>query len=203
MSDSDDDLPIAELIKKRKKIEAAKVAAAVKKTAVEKPKAPAASSNNASTKSTSAPRSFSQSSSGNKAADFYTETLKGQLVQSFLVRWWYAMEWPKMEEIGEPPAGYESLDGFPGVFISTRVDSLGQILDLRNKESCPCLKNVSKWSSAEIKDLSMKAFEQQMKELEEVEGSEVKLMRTLKAEYRAIKAIDTNAADKQASKYNF
>lgn len=124
MSDSDDDLPIAELIKKRKKIEAAKVAAAVKKTAVEKPKAPAASSNNASTKSTSAPRSSSQSSSGNKAADFYTETLKGQLVQSFLVRWWYAMEWPKMEEIGEPPAGYESLDGFPGVFISTRVSLL-------------------------------------------------------------------------------
>ena len=45
---------------------------------------------------------------------------------------------------------------------------------------------MSKWSSAEIKDLSMKAFEQQMKELEEVEGSEVKLMRTLKAEYRAV-----------------
>lgn len=32
----------------------------------------------------------------------------------------------------------------------------------------------------------MKAFEQQMKELEEVEGAEVKLMRTLKAEYRAV-----------------
>ena len=33
----------------------------------------------------------------------------------------------------------------------------------------------------------MKAFEQQMKELEEVEGAEVKLMRTLKAEYRAVR----------------
>jgi len=121
MSDSDDDLPISELIKKRKRLEAAKVAAATKKPAAEKCKAPAASSNGSSSKSSSAPRSSSQSSGGNKAADFYTETLKGQLVQSFLVRWWYAMDWPNMEEIGEPPAGYESLDGFPGVFISTRV----------------------------------------------------------------------------------
>jgi len=72
------------------------------------------------------------------------------------------------------------------VFPFLQVDSLGQILDLRNKDTCPCLKNVSKWSSAEIKDLSMKAFEQQMKELEEAEGSEVKLMRSLKAEYRAV-----------------
>lgn len=36
----------------------------------------------------------------------------------------------------------------------------------------------------------MRAFEAQMKELEEVEGSEVKLMRTLKAEFRVVSTIE-------------
>lgn len=119
MSDSDDDLPISELIKKRKRLEEAKVATltAAKKASAEKSK----SSSDRSERPAAVRNSSSSSSTGNKAADFYTETSKGQLVQSFLVRWWYAIEWPKPEEIGEPPAGYESLDGFPGVFISTRV----------------------------------------------------------------------------------
>jgi len=78
------------------------------------------------------------------------------------------------------------------ILISARlrqVDSLGEILDLRNKETCPSLKNVSKWSSAKIKEHCVKAFEAQMKELEEVEGPEVKLMRTLKAEFRVVRCI--------------
>ena len=33
----------------------------------------------------------------------------------------YSIEWPKLDDIGTPPVGYEVLDGFPGVFISTRV----------------------------------------------------------------------------------
>ena len=59
------------------------------------------------------------------------------------MRWWYAIDWPTEKDIGNiffyiiptrnswriiyftsegvPPAGYESLDGFKGVFISTRV----------------------------------------------------------------------------------
>jgi hypothetical protein len=41
-----------------------------------------------------------------------------------LCRWWYAIDWPKIEEIGVPPPGYESLDGFVGVFVSTRVSYL-------------------------------------------------------------------------------
>jgi hypothetical protein len=115
MSDSDDDLPITELIKKRKRMEAAKAAPpVVKKVQTEKPKA---TEKTASVSS----RTTSSSSTGNKAADFYTTTTKGQLVQSFLVRWWYAMEWPLPEDIGEAPPGYETLDGFPGVYISTRV----------------------------------------------------------------------------------
>jgi hypothetical protein len=130
MSDSDDDLPISELINKRKRMEAAAAAAAgasKKKAHVDKgetassskPKASSSSSSSTTARSSSAPRS--SSSSGNKAADFYSDTKKGFLVQSLLVRWWYAMDWPNANDIGEPPAGFEALDGFPGVFISTRV----------------------------------------------------------------------------------
>ncbi|KAJ1386344.1 hypothetical protein B484DRAFT_410248 [Ochromonadaceae sp. CCMP2298] len=93
-----------------------------------------------------------------------------------------------MEEIGEPPAGYESLDGFPGVFISTRIDSLGHIIDLRDQSKCPCLRNLSQWSSAEIQSTCIAAYEAQMVALEEAGGGgEVqKLQRALKAELREV-----------------
>ncbi len=71
------------------------------------------------------------------------------------------------------------------------MDSLGQILDLRNKETCPSLKNVSGWSSEKIKELCMKAYEQQMRDLEDSEGTEVRLYRTLKAEYKAVSDCST------------
>jgi hypothetical protein len=128
------------------------------------------------------------------SVDFY-DTNKGFLAQKLLCRWWYAIEWPKKDQIGTPPPGFEPLDGFPGVFVSTRVrftfcvcicpdvprraqqsftnrpfrpphlpplsprhrcrcrhqtDSLGVIKDLRDKSSCPCLKNFAKMSSAEL-----------------------------------------------------
>ena len=129
MSDSDDDLPISELIKKRKRLEAAKNASQpTKKSSTDKPERVAST------------QRVSNSSTGNKAADFYTGTSKGQLVQSFLVRWWYAMEWPAPEDIADPPAGYEALDGFPGVFISTRVRNhairVNSIILLTSSLSC-------------------------------------------------------------------
>jgi hypothetical protein len=78
--------------------------------------------------------------------------------------------------------------------MCAQVDSLGQILDLRNKTNCPSLKNVSKWSSAKIKELCIAAFERQMAELEEVEGAENKQMRALKSELRTVRRLDTFAS---------
>lgn len=70
--------------------------------------------------------SSSRPSSGGNAAKtksgiIYEESTKGALVQKLLVRWWYAIEWPKAGEVEDAPAGFEALDGFPGVFVSTRV----------------------------------------------------------------------------------
>lgn len=124
MSDSDDDIPISELIKKRKLQQQAAVKAEaknkpeVKKVKTEKAEKPSKSERSSDSKSNNP---LARVTNFNKAAEFYTETQKGLMVQKFLIRWWYAMEWPLPDEIGVPPPGYESLDGFRGVFISTKV----------------------------------------------------------------------------------
>lgn len=123
-SDSDDDLPITTMIKKREREEKAYREAAERERKAVK----------SNTKSESAIKSKSSSSETKKSENkneggggggggftFYENTDKGRLIHAFLIRWWYAYDWPTPEEIGQPPAGFESLDGFPGVFVSTRV----------------------------------------------------------------------------------
>jgi hypothetical protein len=80
---------------------------------------------------------------------------------------------------------------------------LGQIVDLRNKETCPCLKTFSNWDSAKLKESCILAYTNQMNELREVEQAQrggegagdgeaaatavdSKLMRTLRAELREV-----------------
>ena len=57
----------------------------------------------------------------NDFSNFYDNTQKGRVLQTLLCRWWYAITWPKKVE--EPPAdsGYETLDGYRGVYVCTRV----------------------------------------------------------------------------------
>lgn len=123
-SDSEEDLTIVDLIRKRQKegrlselskkkkaSEAAEVSSSSKKAKTE------SSDNN--TKAL-----VRQYGGGNSASAEFYSTKKGFLVQTFLQRWWYAVQWPRPEETGEPPAGYEPLDGFPGVFVSTRVSTV-------------------------------------------------------------------------------
>ena len=53
------------------------------------------------------------------------------LVAKFMVRWWYAMQWPEVD-VRNVPIGYEPMDGFQGVFLCTGDPrKLGDILDLR------------------------------------------------------------------------
>jgi len=142
----------------------------------------------------------------NKAADFY-ETQKGQLLQALLVRWWYAFDWPTKKEIGVPPVGYEEMDGFPGVFVSFNLDSLGAILDLRDMTNCPSLKNLSKRTAKQIQDLAIEAITKQMTELQEAEGQDAPLCAELKKKLKIVKAINAEEAEREAlkggSKYVF
>ena len=67
-----------------------------------------------------------------------------------------------------------------------QVDSLGQIVDLRDKSTCPSLKNISQWPSAKIKEHCIIAYTKQMEQLAEAEGTEGRLMRKLKSELHKV-----------------
>lgn len=136
MSDSDDDRPISELISKRlakrdqskpsikennkrknESIEDEDVDDKPITNLVRKKTKPANESKATNEKKEpSAKRNTSST-----VVEYYSDTVKGMLVQKLLVRWWYAIEWPKKDDIGAPPIGYEPLEGFLGVFISTKV----------------------------------------------------------------------------------
>lgn len=59
-------------------------------------------------------------------------------------------------------------------------------MDKRDKDTCPCLRNFSQKSSAELKDLCIVAYEEQIKQLIEAEGPNTKLERTLKRELQEV-----------------
>lgn len=149
VSDSDDDLPIAQLLQKRNASKLEKV----KEDEKENDKKVKREKKDLTPIPTQAPVNKATTTA---SGEFYETTTKGCLLQSFLVRWWYAIVWPKPEEIGEPEAGYEPLDGFEGVFVSTRTDSLGKIADLRDKTNCPCMNVYKNKTSAELKELCIK-----------------------------------------------
>mmetsp|Transcript_906 Transcript_906/g.1972 ORF Transcript_906/g.1972 Transcript_906/m.1972 type:complete len:228 (-) Transcript_906:124-807(-) len=131
---------------------------------------------------------------------FYSTLDKGKLCQQLLRRWWYALSWPQEGVMELCPKGYEPLEGFPGVFVGTTTNYIGNIVDKRDPDTCPSLRNFSKKSSAELKDLCIVAYEEQIKQLVEAEGSNTKLERMLKRELQEIKSIKPEKADKQADK---
>ena len=75
------------------------------------------------------------------------------------------------------------------------------IKDMRDRNSCPCLKNFAKMPATQLKELCVLAYERQMKDLEKTEGADVKLLKELKSELKEVKAVDPELADKKAKKY--
>lgn len=58
-------------------------------------------------------------------------------------------------------------------------------MDLRNKDSCPSLRNISRWPCDKIKQKCIEAYENQMKILKEREG-ETDLYNVLKKELKEV-----------------
>lgn len=63
-----------------------------------------------------------------------------------------------------------------------QTDSLGNLLDLRDKTNCPCLANFAKKSSSELQRLVTTAIDNQMKALVEAEGKNSSLLISLRSE---------------------
>jgi len=136
-------------------------------------------------------------------------TPKEQVVAELLSRWWYALpDWPpddkeyyeaelkkrslrkvtieEWEWVSDVDAGgmrkcYE-LSQFRGVFR----DSAGQMVDLRPQETCPCFNNFMKKETTGLLDLLVKAYENQLKELQEV-GTEPKLESELRQQLTRVR----------------
>ena len=185
--EDEDDIPIAELMRRKQAAAAAAAKPAPNKSStssaskivkqpkkegdrekkeIKKDKSSSSSSSSSSSTKRPQPRSSNVSTANADhvayVKSFYENTVKGKLIQIILVRWWYAIQWPQAGEIGEPPSGYETLDGYPGVFVGTSSETLGNILDKRNPKTCPCFKNLKKKNSSELKMLCIKALEEQV-----------------------------------------
>jgi hypothetical protein len=196
--DEDDDVPLAALKKSSpsKSKPKAKSSSSKKKKAKEAPKSPSkpapSSSKSSSTEYLSA-----------SAALYESECKKGQLIQKLLCRWWYAVTWPDPSTLPEkPPKHYDELNGFQGVYVCTSGDKVGHILDMRDKESCPSFSNYAKKSSRELKELLLKALEEQKRQLIEAEGSGTQTEKEINDEIRWVnkKIGKPDDADKEASK---
>ena len=209
--DDEDDIPLASLAKSPKK--------AKSKTNGEK-KGKAKTPNKKSTTSTTASGSSSKkkpvikkkestvsSSGGSKSYEwasmalYSTEAAKGLLIQRLLCRWWYAYDWPDRSKLPkEPPKNYDSLDGFPGVYVCTAGEEVGKILDLRDKTNCPSFRNFAKKPASELKDLLLKALENQKKELIRVEGIGTSTEKEIDRIIKETNKIKPEKADKEAEK---
>jgi hypothetical protein len=206
--DDDDDIPLASLMKpkvtkpKTNGKSAVKKALPKKKTKKAKEAAKPAlkitkQSSTVSTKSSNGSKTYEWAS----AALYGTECDKGLLIQRLLCRWWYAIVWPDPSKIPEkPPKKYDSLEGLPGVYVCTAGDKVGDILDLRGKEEAPSFANFAKKSSQELRELLLKALEEQKKQLVAAEGTGTPTEKELNTMIKWATKVNVDKADREAVK---
>ena len=202
--DSDDDIPLSQLAGKKqsssngstKNGQKKKAAPAKKKTkAAASPKRPPQTSSSSTSAASSKKYDYPS------AALYQTECDKGLLIQRLLCRWWYAYEWPTNART-EPPPNYDRLDGFPGVFVCTSGDNVGHILDTRDNSTRPCFRTFARKSSAEVKDLLLKAIDAQLGVLENQQHAHdtTSVQKELKDMRKWANRINPQKADKEANK---
>ena len=114
------------------------------------------------------------SSSSNKSYEWVSAALygsgcdKGLLIQRLLCRWWYAYTWPDLDHPVQPIPDlkqYDALDGFPGVYIGTAAEVVGQMYDTRDLSKAPSFRNFAHTSSGELQQLLITAIEEQKRQL--------------------------------------
>ena len=198
--DSDDDIPLAALAAKAKKVKKetpkkrTNGAKQPKKSSTQKPPPPARKISNTSNTSD---KKYEFAS----AALYQSESLKGLLIQRLLCRWWYAYTWPDPATLPvTPPKNYDTLDGFPGVYVCTQGDEVGKLMDMRDMTQCPSFRNFANKPAAELQKLLLKALENQKKQVLEHEGPESSVLPELEKLVKWTTKLDPNKAEKEATK---
>ena len=215
---SDDDVPLSKLKSPKKK----KPAAAGKKKAAAKSPAKKATKAKTDTKTKKAAKKKKKASSSGKKSPvpsgksssassssrpnlpsfaLYDNDLgKGLLIQRFLCRWWYAVEWPDPSTLPDaPPKGYDALNGFPGVYICSRGSSIGKIVDKRDRSTAPSFANYARKSSEELQGLLLKALAKQKGQLVEAEGPGTETEKDLDKMEKWARKLNCKKLDKDAA----
>lgn len=219
---SDDDVPLSKLKspKKKKPAAAGKKKAAAKSPAKKATKAKAKAKTDTKTKK-AAKKKKKASSSGKKSpvpsgksssassssrpnlpsfALYDNDLGKGLLIQRFLCRWWYAVEWPDPSTLPDaPPKGYDALNGFPGVYICSRGSSIGKIVDKRDRSTAPSFANYARKSSEELQGLLLKALAKQKGQLVEAEGPGTETEKDLDKMEKWARKLNCKKLDKDAA----
>lgn len=194
-SDDDDDIPLSALIKKKKpppkkknkKTPPKKKASNGSKKKKPTPKKKASSSNSSTSK-----KKYECAS----AALYNSECDKGLLIQRLLCRWWYAYEWPHPSSLPKvPPKHYDTLDGFPGVYIGTSGSVVGQIQDCRDPLQAPSFTNFAKKDAVQLKELLSTALTKQ-----KAHCSDASTVKELDRLLKWTKKVNPTKADKDAHK---
>lgn len=214
--DDDDDLPIAALVQKapaegkKRKLDSGSVGnGSEKKKKKEKAteeKRPKRTADDGSQSAGKAKPKKSTSGSKKSHVDhtqrFYG-TVKGELVQKLLCRWWYAIQWPEPGETEPAPPDYEILAGYPGVFVCVKGEQIGHVLDRRNPATCPNFTNLSRKPAEELQELLVKALEEQKRQLLEHEGSNRKMEKRIDKEIKWARGVNPKTADSEARREGF
>jgi hypothetical protein len=196
-SDEEDDKPIATL---KSPVKAKTKAKPKKKTTATKKKA---TKTKTKKKKLSPSNSFSSSTTyalQTASSELYAKSKKGKLISELLFRWWYAISWPDASIIDTVPKNCDKFDGFPGVFVVTKGDEVGKIIDKRDQSTSPCFRNMALKSSEELKELLLKAIEEQRKMLIEHEGEGTQTEQDLKGLEKWASKVNAKTADKEAEK---
>lgn len=191
-SDDDSDVPIGKIMAERKKAAPPK-----KKAKVVEKKAPKKKPSSSSKKAAAATKKKA-SSKNNRESSFY-ETDRGKLLQHLLRRWWYVIDWPGPDAVKDPEPNFETLPGFPGVHLCTAGDRLGELVDHRDHSTCPSFQNYYTKPTSVIKDLVLRAYDNQIKQLT-LHEPQSPLLKALKTDRNICSRVNEKKADAEASK---
>jgi hypothetical protein len=203
--DSEDDIPLAALAAKMKKANGSKTtngsskkSPAVKKKITAKAPPP---KNAPSTVSTSNNNGSHKTYEFASDALYQSESLKGLLIQRLLCRWWYAYEWPARAALpATPPPHYDPLEGFPGVYVCTAGDAVGQLRDLRDPAAAPSFSNFCRKPASALRTLLLQALQKQSALLQADATESAAAEKELQTLIKWATKVNPDKADKEAAK---
>ena len=191
---SDDDMPLSSLKSPSKK-QTKKSKPAAKEPP---PKKKVVKTSSAAT--TSTPTTKSDKYHTVSDAFYNSGSKKGLLIQRLLARWWYSIDWPADKDVIDPPLLYDTLDGFPGVFVCTDGDQVGHIHDARDPKEAPCFRNMATKGTEELKRLLLIALQKQKEELIKHEGKGTPTEKEIDNIIKETNKVNPDSADKEATK---